>query len=537
MSKVCTLLLLCSILIGSYSCEKKIERIENEREESLNVADNSVVSGRFVFSSSLSLKEAVNDLSSTNNDLIVDKFERLYSEGFRSHKPIVNPENRELIEMLSVEKMAQLKEYYKKFPRKKSDPSDENPLEFIQDPFFAAFVNEDNEIIVNDTLYVITDISGMYFSHINDSTNLYNYLTEFVYTDTNNNSKSKSFEEDPCITRNEQGGVTEVDSEVYRYIAPIDDCDEEDPYYDDSPPPSYPQTSAEEILQNRIDNLPTMRASDGTFIRNLFGDAISKTIYFDDQNRIKTEFWDCKYFFYASVGILAKTQNRTLGIWWASKSDELHLGVNRVFLKYYYPMPKINVTPTVPDPYYFYDSKKPIYIFDGTFMHKTPDNSPDYIESTIEITKAQLPYWDFENKELLNIYIPYEGGTNIGLSTGDILSSSNIKKLYKLGIDFLKKMTISDGDKEFALTYQKTPTEIEVLYFGEKYSEKDENKIKRLFYDNINFEIGYVTNLNGQGHFTVGTNKELFRKYTHYEVDIYGMARRGYKWKGVRMIN
>lgn len=34
----------------------------------------------------------------------------------------------------------------------------------------------------------------------------------------------------------------------------------------------------------------------------------------------------------------------------------------------------------------------------------------------------------------------------------------------------------------------------------------------------------------------VFTNKELLRDYTHYELDFFGMARRGNTWKGNRMI-
>lgn len=274
-------------MIGTYSCEKKLK---SECIKTLNFADKSVVSGKFVFSSTLSLREAIDDLRTTDIELVEDKFERLYNEGFRSHKPIVGPDNIDLIKTLSMEKNDQLKDYYMKYPETKSDSQDENPLEFIPDPFFAAFVNENNEIIVNDTLYVITKNDGMYFAHINDSTHLYNYLNENGYgANSDNGSKSLSIEEDPCIVREEYGGVTEVDEEISRYIAPLDECYEEDPYYDGGNPPSYPETSVEEILQDRINNLPVMPASGANIIKNLFGDAFSTTVNFDDRNRIKTE--------------------------------------------------------------------------------------------------------------------------------------------------------------------------------------------------------------------------------------------------------
>ena len=44
------------------------------------------------------------------------------------------------------------------------------------------------------------------------------------------------------------------------------------------------------------------------------------------------------------------------------------------------------------------------------------------------------------------------------------------------------------------------------------------------------------TDYSGTGKFNVKTADDYFRDYTHYELDFYGMARRGSTWRGNRMI-
>jgi len=107
-----------------------------------------------------------------------------------------------------------------------------------------------------------------------------------------------------------------------------------------------------------------------------------------------------------------------------------------------------------------------------------------YVDSQIDVTKNNLPFFNFnnDNNKILNIYIPHFplfGKVKINLTTQDITTPANIKALYKLGIDYLKGHFNSGAKKDFVVTYQKTPTEIEVLYFGEHYKKLNDNKIKR----------------------------------------------------------
>ncbi len=150
------------------------------------------------------------------------------------------------------------------------------------------------------------------------------------------------------------------------------------------------------------------------------------------------------------------------------------------------------------------------------------------------------------------------------ITTDDITSQSNIKELYKMGIDFLNSPNVANSGKvkRFAVTYQKDYDKIEVIYFGELFKKTNTNYIKRTLYNSdANFVIGYAwsegprsitttstdifgntstivlgTDYSFAGKFSIKPVDDFFRDYTYYDLDFYAMARRGSTWKGNRMI-
>jgi len=514
----------CIILSSSIfmACNKKNTGVDNNQISQKNT-DKTVVSGRFVFSSKESLSETIDQFYAEKIELVEDNFEKLYEKGFRSHTPLVNSENEQLINLFSEE--YKLKTNLLKY----SNGTDEEG-EFITDPFLAALVNENNVIIVNDTIYKFTKGNGIFFAHIKDTTYLFDYIKKELTS--KENFKMSSVYADPCEMRVELGGVTQIDDKISRFISP-DEC-----YVNDggssegNPPPTTAPT-----LQEIINGLPICEGNSGNWIDGLFGKSYDCTSYFDDRTRIKIEFWDQKWLIYASVGVLAKTQTKTLGIWWASVSDEIYLGINRVLLKYNYPAPVIKAPPL--SSYFSTLDKIPLYLYNGTFIIKDYRGSNSYVEAAINVTKNTLPFWDFENRNMLNIYVPGDDN-DIHLNSSELITSpDNIKKLYKLGIDFFKAQFGSGENTEFVVSYQKTPTVIEVLYFGEHYSATNENKIKHKFHSEVAFEIKATIGIgNGEfkPDFSLETVPASFRSYTYYELDFYGMAKRGNVYKGARMI-
>lgn len=402
---------------------------------------------------------------------------------------------------------------------------------FIADPFLASIVNENDEIIVNDTLYRFTE-RGLFFTHVKDSIILFNFLEKEI-----NKKAIAILKEDlnPCNERELYGGTTINDEGVSMYIRPMsDEC------YSGgsggSTTPSSPKTSEEVLLQQIINTLPISSGEDHWF-QNLFGKSYTGINNFDDRHRVKIEFWDQEWLVYKSVGVQVKTQKRVLGVWWETNSDEIHLGINRILLKYNYPQPDIS---SITHPKLFNNIyKAPVYLFKGDINVKKNIFGQHYVQSKINVTKNNLPFFDFGNQDILNIYIPnlpIVDDYNLNLTTQDIVSQSNIKELYKMGIDFLEDNLNSGAKKEFIVTYQKNINEISVLYFGERYKETNESNLKRKFHKDFSIKAGVTLSGENNWSYSVEPAPELFRDYTHYELDFYGMAKRGSTWKGIRMI-
>ena len=498
-----------------------------------------VTNGRFYFSSNESLKEKIDQIKENENeDATYLYFEDLYENGFRSHRPMIDAENEELIKKIE-------KDYSLKIgggDNLRTSGTDEDRLFFISDPFLAAFVNIADEIIIGDTLYKFTENRGLFYSHIQDSVKLFDYLRE---SSTVNGRVSLI---PICEQRAQLGGVTLVSDGVSRLIRPIDDggCRGGGGSGGGGGSTGGGSTGGgnspldpEIILQQIISNLPDC-SGEKPWFRNLFGLHLVCRSAYDNKTRISTEFWDTDYGFYKSVGILAKTQKRVLWIWGASKSDEIYLGINKVYLKYKFPAPLIEsqTNPTLFNGVY----KAPVFMYNTRFHTKDfLYGGGSYFVTELNITKNVLPFFDLPNEQILNIYIPklfLLGGYNVKLTTQDITSESNVKALYQLGIDFLKDQSSSGAPKKFNVSYQKNNNEIEALLFGERIRETNDNKLKRFFYKEVNIVAKYTSGGSGGfkgSSFGLTTVPNAFVDYIDYKLDFYGMARRGNTWKGNRL--
>ena len=553
-----------------YSCQRELDFNDTEVEQPPVIENETkkIQNGRFVFSSVSALEETIEKLKEKDTEKLELEFNKFYEMGFRSHSPIVGENNEELMEIMSVD-------YTQRHDKFKISSLSEEEEEaesdgFILDPFLASFVNNNDEIIINDTLYKFTEDKGLFFVHVKDSTFLKNYMNEVnetipISTTNTNGLKSTAYTPrivEPCMERVLYGGYSRVSSRISRFVRPKldDDCF----IYPINPPtrstPPPPAVSEEERLNKIINNLNVCdgRPIRGNWVQNIFGKSYACRDYFNHRRRIKTEFWDQNWGFYKSVGILTKTQKRRFGIWWASKSDEIHLGINYIHLRYNIPQPQINSF-SHPELFPNNSYQNPIYMWDGTFNVKIEQIlGKTFAEVQLDLPNGKLPFFDFGNSELLNIYIPKvykKGKYNLNLTTQDITSESNIKALYKMGIDFLKSSGITNSGKnpKFTVTYQKDYDNIETVYFAERFSKKNENKIKHKFYSSANFTIGYAwndapkpilapdgtqigTDYSGTGKFKVKPADDYFRDYTYYKLDFYGMARRGSTWKGNRII-
>ena len=502
------------------SCKKDINYNGNYN------GNYNIVNGVFKFNSKESLKEFIDKLQNKSSKNLEGYFKKLYLKGFRSHAPIVNQDDENLQIILSNEQ----KKLYEEGRMKASTITDfveEN--QFIKDPFLAALVNSKNQIIINDSLYVIKKNQGVFYSHVKDSTYLLN---------------SKFLKDGFSIYYDY--GYSILDNEISHYRYPREDYEYGGGGNSNGGGSSNGGGDETETIQGVIDNLSICDGdAGGNWFQGFFGTSLVCRNYFDNKHRIKTEFWDQTFGFYKSVGVLTKTQRKRFWIWWASNSDEIRLGINRIVLKYHYPRPDLS---SYTHPNLFNNTyKAPVYLYNGTFKVKR-ETSPVYgqswyVSTDITVTNnTSLPFFDFNNTEILNIYLPtlpIVGSYNLNLQSQDIYSPSNIHALYQMGIDYLHDNFNSGSanvPENFAVTYQKNMDEVIVIYFGKKYKDYNQNILKKRFYQDASFQIKVAWGSDDGFSWNVVPAPSLFRQYTYYNLDFYGMARRGSLWKGNRML-
>jgi hypothetical protein len=181
-------------------------------------------------------------------------------------------------------------------------PIEEVEESIIADPYFAAIVNQNNEIMVGDSIYKIVENLGVLAVHKRDTTLLYNYLDKMPPVQ---NLLT------PCELRLQRGGYTRIAPGISRYIVPADmDCGGGgQSNIPKTPIVAVQQLSQDQILQNQINNLPICDGeNDTSWFQSLFGTNKSCITYFDSKHRIKTEFWNQSWGIYSSIGVQTRVQ-------------------------------------------------------------------------------------------------------------------------------------------------------------------------------------------------------------------------------------
>ena len=522
-----------------FSCHNESDFDENDAIATNKVvAEKTIENGRFLFTSKAALQKTIDRMENEATENLEKEFERYYASGFRSHTPLVSENNETLQEQLSKEIMQRHRKRFRTTAYGSTDFEGEDfeSEQFIADPLFAAVVNQDNEIIVGDSIYKFTKDQGVFFAHRDDMDTLISH----VDGTTASEGIAYSSKIEPCVLRAQHGGVTQVSDKVSRYIRrldPGDDCHGGSGGGYRSIVSSVP----EDVKLNRIINsLPVCDGkARGNWFQQWFGKNYVCRSYFDSKHRVKTEFWDQRWFIYASVGVQVKTQRKRFWIWWRFKSNEIHLGINKIVLKYNSPEPEIN-SYSHPELFTNY-GKAPIYMYNNKF-YTTYNKATNWIETSISTKKIGIPFFDYDDTNILNIYIPklplLKKGIDLEITTGNtIFTEKNIKKLYEWGYNFLKSK--AGSKKKFVVTHQKSDKEIEVIYFADRFKKYNDNKIKHRFYSGFSIKLKFAYCFDcttNKFDYSVADSGLKFRDYTHYELDFYGMARRGRKWRGNRMI-
>lgn len=511
-----------SLLLIACSKDKEAEQMSSE--EAVTHPSEGIIKGKVYFASQENISKEIEKMNQDE-----DYFERTmlewYKKGFKPFTPVGDPDkNPELISLLGLSEN----------PDDDQDP-EENP---ISDPILAAFLDRNKEMVVTDTLYHFSK-QAIYFSYIKDSLKLRNYLET--------NKEQDITDAEIIRLRNNEAGKKEVVDKVFRFIAPISEGEK-------LAFPSLNQTISPQVssqiydgistdianfasakthdymIHHIVNDLPVTDGGRNWFLHRPFGTSIVDTQNFDRRHRVKVEYWDQNYFFYKSVGVSVRNQTRRLRIWWASKADEIVLGINYAYFKFKKPDAPVLPPPT-PEPL---DRRYPVsYLYKGNIYYDGHQNS---VYSNITAEPIKLPFFKFEKKNILNINIPLFD-YQYSITTETLASESNITGLYKIGLSFLEQH--NSGKQESFMASRMLPTEYyELVLLNEHNHEENQNKIKRHFYKDWNASVGFDVSLfptrTAVGSYRLeGVTRTM--TIENFKVSFYGMARRGNEWKGMTL--
>ncbi len=459
-------------------------------------------------------------------------FEEYYKKGFLPLELIINPENIALAKKITSKKSVRAK--------KKSHIDISN---LIGAKVFAAFINDEGEIVVGDNIYRFTPL-GLFFGNLKDSVKIRKAaLKNYNKNETSGKSKSQIGKQQSIyLLRREEGGGREIERGVFRYITPTR-RDPPDHYYGGGGGGSSSSLNPKDSdigLNNLVENLRVINNPDSSWFQNIFGTYRYAHEYFsNDDYRFELDYYNQRYLIYRELGVEAETHKEGW-FWWNNvKSDEMILGINKIHAVLTdLPRPKIE-TLTLGEVFPNSNPSDPVYMHNNSFEIK---NNGRYDPVSIKVLANKgVPYFKYYDDAILNIYIGKLFGYTIDKSISyNVLSDSNIRFVYKLGVDFFKKHTNAQR-KDFFVTIQRNDNEIDMLYFNEyirKYNVSSINKkIVSEFAGQVSADV-----IDGKGKpdwsktiKDLITGEAFVGKYKFKELDFYGIARRGNEWRGLKI--
>jgi len=387
---------------------------------------------------------------------------------------------------------------------------DEDPI--IADPYFASVLNEDREILVNDTVYKFTE-KGLFYTPVSN----YNTLSTTI---------SRI---DPCIMLSMEGSA-DMGNQVTAFMPmPIEGgcgggggscCSGGG---GSSGGGTYIPPTKEEVR----DNLKVCEYRENV-LNKLFGPSEKCIDKFSDSKRIKVKTWAQNYLIFASTGVKVKSQERTLGIWWADKIDELELGYSIASFKYSglnsFPSNTFSTTDFQYELNGYTVNQYGQYVSGPSPARNLFDNFP-------------LP----NDTELIKIWVYKPIQDVIKILTGNTIShleytgkdfNKVVRQLVKKAVGELKKAgkQLNETPKAVVVFEDPEQNNINFVYTNYRNTKANENKLSKVFDWNT-----AVIGINTKGPNTTPIYSQPKRP-KEFNIVCYGMGRRGSTWKGGRIV-
>lgn len=238
-------------------------------------------------------------------------------------------------------------------PENPGDPGDGGGSAdvLVPDPYFATVLNENHEVQIGGTVYKVTEY-GTFMCTPEKLSRVYSLIEMLDSTSGMENARGGPIDhptpDDPPVDPPPSSSpIRFVEPGIYRYSNVISSIPH-DPVIPDPGPPEGPGTtyvgdgSITPLPQSIYDGFPTFdfnaKTWAGQLIQSLFGRTKAHHSYFDNEHRVKVNFYNVDYGFYAAVGMTVKMQTKGwTGFWRKLHTDELRLGWDGVIIDFKIP--------------------------------------------------------------------------------------------------------------------------------------------------------------------------------------------------------
>jgi hypothetical protein len=345
-----TYLLTCLVISSLISCQKDDNFVFSPNNISENI-EISLVNNRLSFSSKEQLTEIFNEYSDATDEKLYNFLKSFYNDDFLSLRPPVTKENEEFIYDRIMDVYGINDQLYKQSSRTTSTQNsvlteesildDIDDLEdIIGDDTFAAFLNSDAEIQVENEIYKYTDV-GLFVVPVNNYEALGIYLSENYIS-----AKLTEPTDEEIIVNYVQNNssptlqIVEDDAGIQYYGSVcgigIDnpDCTVSSSTGGSGSTSTTTPVDPLDGLQAFVDGLQPCSPSSGIF-GDIFGtNRVCKDKY-ESKRRVKTKAFNYDYYIVYHAGVKVKHQYKGwTGLWRKESTDVVAIGASRIQYDY-----------------------------------------------------------------------------------------------------------------------------------------------------------------------------------------------------------
>ncbi|MCT3649863.1 hypothetical protein HZQ28_17970 [Elizabethkingia anophelis] len=568
MRKIYFIISSLALISFNYGCRQETLAAEQSTPNNIQITDGYVKDGRLYFANKESLQHYYDNVKNEKDEIIAKYID---SKGIISLRPIVTEQNEQIILAKTQARINALKDERLKIQTGKiagvknmmavvndeQIKDDIDDLEdIIGDDAFAAFLNNNGEIQVDNKIYKYTDV-GLFIV----SDNKYSVLQQYLAT--NNISNNLLISTDPEIREGfidnntnpttGPGGWVDPNRDNTPVITAITpDIGYFCPYIPRVYPPKQPDTNPpkpapvpidpEVAVNNFVNSLPkcdTYR----TWLQSIFGDSDMCVDKYESHRRVKTKAYNQNYYLVYNIGVQVKHQYKGwTGLWRKEKADEIRLGVTASEFHYDYTpylsylVPKTRQTNV-------YNNGNRLLFNAASFW------SPGYYPGSYTMTGYSIQNYPkiFQDDIYIEDIVPFIGnGSNIDLIDKGLYAAAKAgnnvlayDKLNQLFWDEVMKRTgnlwqsLGKPKPSNNVTYSYSVPEFGKLYIHKMFYRKENNVSysERTF--DWGFQIGF--NIGSDGSISPNTSASGLIRPKGYKVRMYGIAKKNGAWHGSKI--